>query len=238
MNVGEMQRKLSLWSEQDKNHRFFDLYHLLYDMNWLLLAHDYVAQNAGSKTAGCDGINIKAFDENLETNIQNLAQELKNETYQPYPVRRVYIEKKNGKLRPLGIHSIRDRIVQEAIRMILEPIYEADFSQRSFGFRPNRCTMDAINYITLNTIGNRKYHWTIEGDISSYFDTIQHKRLMKLLKYRIKDKKLLRLIWKFLKAGVMEGKLFRDTKSGVPQGGILYSPIHISMSLINIWKSI
>jgi len=220
MNVGEMQRKLSLWAEQDRNHRFYDLYHLLYDVDWLLLAHDYVSQNAGSKTAGCDGINMKAFDENHQKNIQKLAQELKEETFEPHPVRRVYIEKKNGKLRPLGIHSIRDRIVQEAIRMILEPIYEADFSQRSFGFRPNRCTMDAIIYITLNTIGNGKYHWIIEGDISSYFDHIHHEILGRLLAERIADQRLLDLVDRFLKAGIMEGSLFKQTELGTPQGAI------------------
>ena len=204
MNVGEMQRKLSLWAEQDKEHKFFDLYHLLYDKQWLQLAHDYVKQNAGSKTAGCDGINIRAFDENLEENLQRLIKELKSETFEPHPVRRVYIKKANGKLRPLGIPSIRDRIVQEALRMILEPIYEADFDQRSLGFRPTRRTMDAVKYLAANTVGNQRYYWVIEGDISSYFDTIKHKKLIKLIGHRIKDKKLLRLIWKYLRAGVME----------------------------------
>lgn len=224
MNVGEMQRKLSLWAERDKNHKFFDLYHLLYDKDWLRLAHDYVVQNAGSVTAGCDGMNMKIFDENLEENLQELTRELKAETFEPYPVRRVYIPKMNGKVRPLGIPSIQDRIVQEAIRMILEPIYEADFSQYSFGFRPNRRTMDAIKCLTWSAQEHKKYFWIIEGDISSYFDTINHRKLIKLLGRRIKDRKLLRIIWKFLRAGVMEGKLFRDTKHGTPQGGII-SPI-------------
>src|SRR2546425_3568242 len=176
-----MQRKLSLWAEKDKNLKFFDLYHLLYDKDWLRLAHDGVAQNAGSTTAGCDGIDMKTFDENLEINLQKLAQELKAETFEPYPVRRTFIPKSNGKERPLGIPTIRDRIVQEALRMILEPIYEADFSQYSFGFRPNRCTMDAIKCITWSTQERKKYFWIIEGDISSYFDTINHKKLFELM---------------------------------------------------------
>jgi len=238
MNVGEMQRKLSLWAEQDKEHRFFDLYHLLYDMDWLQLAHDYVKQNKGNTTAGCDGINMSQFDENLEENLSQIASELKTETFQPYPVRRVYIlKKKSGKKRPLGIPSIRDRIVQQAVRMILEPIYEADFSQRSFGFRPCRCTMNAINYITLNTIGRAKYHWMIEGDISSYFDTIKHRQLIKLLRKRIKDGKLLWLIQKFLTAGVMENKLFRDIEMGTPQGGIC-SPLLANIYLHELDKYI
>src|SRR5688572_2531926 len=137
-----MQRKLSQWAERDHNHRFFDLYHLLYDRDWLRLAHDYVSENAGSQTAGYDDVTMSNFDERLDENLTQLAEELKAGSFEPLPVRRVYISKANGKLRPLGIQTIRDRIVQEALRMILEPIYEADFSQFSFGFRPNRRTMD------------------------------------------------------------------------------------------------
>jgi RNA-directed DNA polymerase len=224
MNVGEMQRKLSQWAEQDKERKFYGLYKLLYDMEWLRLTHDYVKQNAGSVTAGCDGINMGLYDENLEANLQQLAAELKSERFEPHPVRRVYIPKANGRLRPLGIPSIRDRIVQEALRMILEPIYEADFSQHSFGFRPNRCTMDAVKHITWSAQENKKFFWIIEGDISSYFDTVRYRKLVKLLRRRIQDGKLIRLIWKFLCAEVMERKLFKDTKLGVPQGGIV-SPI-------------
>jgi RNA-directed DNA polymerase len=108
--------------------------------------------------------------------------------------------------------------------MVLEPIYEADFRQYSFGFRPNRCTMDALKCIAWSTQERKKFFWVIEGDISSYFDTINHRRLIKLLRRRIKDEKLLRLIRKFLRAGVMEGKLFCATKSGTPQGGIVTLP--------------
>lgn len=235
MNVGEMQRKLSSWAVQEKEHQFFDLYHLLYDKGWLRLAHDYVKQNAGSITAGCDGINMNAFDENLEDNLQRLAQELKTETFEPQPVRRVYIPKPGGKVRPLGIPSIKDRIVQEALRMVLEPIYEADFSQNSFGFRPNRRTMDAIKYLAVNTLGNKPFYWVIEGDISSYFDTINHRRLVKILRRRIRDEKVLRLVARFLRAGVMEGKLFKDTKQGTPQGGII-SPLLANIYLHELDK--
>ncbi len=223
-----MQRKLSQWATQDKGHRFYDLYHLLYDETWLRLAHDHVAQNAGSITAGCDGINMRQFDEQLEENLQRLAVELKAETFAPHPVRRVYIrkEKPDGriKLRPLGIPAIRDRIVQEALRMILEPIYEADFSSYSFGFRPNRSTIGALSYIARVTNEKTKFFWVIEGDISSYFDTISHKKLLKLLRHRVQDEKILRLLKRFLQAGVMEGKLFKDTTTGTPQGGII-SPL-------------
>ena len=224
MNVGEMQRKLSRWAEQDQGHRFFDLYHLLYDKDWLRLAHDHVKENAGSKTAGCDGVKMSTFDEQLDDNLAKLAGDLKAGSFEPQPVRRVYLRKTNGRWRPLGIPAIRDRIAQEAVRMILEPIYEADFSQYSFGFRPNRCTMDAVKYLASNTIGVKKYYWTVEGDISSYFDSLCQRKLVQLLRRRIRDRKLLRLISSFLRAGVMERKLFKPTTSGVPQGGIL-SPL-------------
>lgn len=224
MDVGEMQRKLSIWAEQDKERKFVDLHKLICDTEWLFLAHDYVAQNAGRVTAGCDGMNMRDFDEDLEVNIQTLAEELKTGTFKPYPVRRVYIPKPNGDRRPLGIPSIRDRIVQEAIHMTLEPIFEADFSQYSFGFRPNRCTMDAITCISWTAFEHKKFRWIIEGDIASYFDTIQHRKLTTLLGKRVEDKKLIKLIWQFLTAGVMEKKLFRDTTQGTPQGGII-SPL-------------
>jgi RNA-directed DNA polymerase len=224
MNVGEMQRKLSLGAEQDKSLRFYDLYHLLYDRDWLRLAHAHVAQNAGSITAGCDGIDMGLFDANLEENLATLRADLQAQTFEPSPVRRVYIPKPNGKVRPLGIPSIRDRIVQEALRMIVEPIYEADFSQASFGFRPNRSTLDAIRCIHWATQERMKFRWIIEGDIASYFDTIHHRTLLRILRRRLADKCLLTIIWKFLRAGVMEKKLFRATTQGTPQGGIV-SPL-------------
>jgi group II intron reverse transcriptase/maturase len=224
MNIGEMQRKLSVWAEQDVARKFYDLYPLISRRDWLLLAHDHVAQNAGSITAGCDGITMKDFDQDLEGNLEARRKDLHAGTFAPYPVRRVYIPKANGKSRPLGIQSIRDRIVQEALRMVLEPIYEADFCPYSFGFRPNRCTMDAIKCITWSVQENKKYFWIIEGDLASYFDTINHWKLIKLLQRRVKDEKLISLLWKFLRAGVMEKKLFRDIQTGVPQGGII-SPL-------------
>ena len=242
MDVGKLQRKLTEWSMQrieepkkglfasKKDMRLFDLYHLLYDMEWLCIAHANVSQNAGSKTAGCDGIKIAYFDKDLENNLQKLAEELRKQKFEPQPVRRVHIPKRNGKLRPLGIPAIRDRIVQEALRMILEPVFETEFYRHSYGFRPNRNTHDAVGMVIHHASNTAKYFWVIEGDIKSYFDTINHKKLMHLLRRRIKDKKLLRLIWKFLKAGVMEGKLFKNTDKGTPQGGII-SPLLANLYL-------
>jgi group II intron reverse transcriptase/maturase len=230
-----MQRKLSLWATQDGGRRFYDLHGLVCDENWLRLAKDYVAQNAGSKTAGCDGLDMGEFEAEEERNLTKLREALQTGTFAACPVRRVYIPKPNGKYRPLGIPTIRDRIVQEAIRMVLEPIYEAGFSQYSFGFRPNRRTMDAIKCITWSTQERKKYFWVIEGDISAYFDTINHRTLMRLLRKRIDDERLLNLIWKFLRAGVMERKLFKDTELGTPQGGII-SPLLANVYLHELDK--
>lgn len=230
MDVGETQKKLSLWAEQDRTHQFYDLYHLLYQDDWLRTAHSHVRQNAGSRTAGWDGVRMRDFEENLEGNLQRLKGNLKSGGFTPQPVRRTYIrELKTGgrvKMRPLGIPAIGDRIVQEALRMMLEPIWEADFSPHSHGFRPNRSTKDAVAYIgaRLTSGKSRAYGWIVEGDIQSFFDTIDHHKLMQLLRRRIKDKKVLSLIWQFLRAGIMEEGTYRHSLLGTPQGGIV-SPL-------------
>jgi RNA-directed DNA polymerase len=224
MNIGEMQRKLSYWAEQDAEHQFYDLYKLISRKDWLLLAHDHVATNAGSITAGCDGIVMKAFDEDLETNLEAIRQDLQAGTFEPYPVRRVYIPKTNGTYRPLGIQSIRDRIAQEALRMVLEPIYEADFSPYSFGFRPNRRTMDAIKCIRLGMQENKKFFWVIEGDLASYFDEIDHRLLRQILKKRVQDHHLLDLITRLLRCGIWEDGQVKYPQTGTVQGSVV-SPL-------------
>jgi len=230
VDVGEMQTKLSRWAEAERSRVFDDLYNLLYQEDWLKAAHARVRQNAGSRTAGCDGVNMRSFEDNLEGNLLRLREDLKRGRFEPQPVRRTYIrEVKAGgriKMRPLGIPALRDRIVQEALRMVLEPIWEADFSRHSYGFRPNRSTKDAVAYLgsRLTTRKSTGYGWIVEGDIQSFFDTIDHRKLMQLVKNRITDKKILSLIWKFLRAGIMEQGNLRHPLIGTPQGGIV-SPL-------------
>jgi Retron-type reverse transcriptase len=172
------------------------------------------------------------FNGDLDGNLERLRVMLKAKTFEPIPVRRVYIPKPNGKQRPLGIPGIRDRIVQEALRMILEPIWEADFSTHSYGFRPNRSTYDAMSYIGKRLASNNglSYQWVIEGDIVSYFDAIPHRRLMKAIKRRVADRDIRDLIWKFLRAGVIYNGAFAETLTGTPQGGIV-SPLAANIYL-------
>jgi group II intron reverse transcriptase/maturase len=221
-----MQKKLSQWVEEDPNRRIKDLYSLLCNEEWLRVAHKRVNTNSGRHTAGIDRITMWHFNENLDANLETLREQLKAKTFEPMPVRRVYIPKANGKKRPLGIPTIHDRIVQEALRMILEPIWEACFSLRSYGFRPNRSTYDAVSYITTRLVSHHgeSYQWVIEGDITSYFDTIPHRRLIKAVKKKVADKDIRNLLWQFLRAGVMEQGTQRETLTGTPQGGIV-SPL-------------
>src|SRR5215468_12085991 len=170
-----MQRKLSLTAQEKPEHKFGDLYSLLCNEVWLRVAAHDTLQNTGSNTAGIDSMTKANFLGNVDGQIIKLKEALKAKTFEPMPVRRVYIPKPNSeKKRPLGILTLLDRIVQEALRMILEPIWESDFSINSYGFRPNRSTYDAMVYIgkRLAQSGGHNYQWIIEGDIASYFDTI------------------------------------------------------------------
>src|SRR6266850_2843536 len=221
-----MQRKLSLTAQEKPEHKFGDLYSLLCNEVWLRVAAHDTLQNTGSNTAGIDGMTKANFLGNFDGYIIKLKEALKAKTFEPMPVRRVYIPKPNSeKKRPLGIPTLLDRIVQNALRMILEPIWESDFSLHSYGFRPNRSTYDAISNIQTRLTGNGwTYQWIIEGDIASYFDTIPHRRLMKAVKKRVADRSIRDLLWKFLRAGVMYQGNVSATLTGTPQGGIV-SPL-------------
>lgn len=222
--MSQKQMKLAITAQENPDYRFQNLYSLMHWDYWIECAAQAVLSRPGSSTAGIDGTTRDNFKSNYEAEMQKLIESLRNKTYQPQPVRRVYIPKSNGKMRPLGIPVLRDRIVQEALRAIVDPIYETDFRPYSFGFRKGRSTMDAVAVIMSLTGSQQRYYYVIEGDIKSYFDEVNHRKLLSILKKRIADKDIINLIWKFLKAGVLEDGLFACTEAGVPQGGII-SPL-------------
>ena len=225
-DLRKTQESFARKAQAQPTHEFRDLYHLVCREDWLREALQAVLCNVGSRTAGVDGISRKQLtDEAAQARlIDNLRAELKAGTYRPQPVRRHWIPKANGKLRPLGIPTIKDRIVQMVLKMLLEPIWESDFLDCSNGFRPGRRTMDCIRTCQTRITTQDKYLWAIEGDIRGCFDHVQHTILLKLVRRRIADERVVGLIADMLKAGVMEGMLFQHTPEGTPQGGIL-SPL-------------
>lgn len=200
-------------------------------MTW---AFDTLMTNRGSRTAGIDGMDKRTALKNKDKILAELKTALKTQTFKPSPVRRVYIPKPNGKQRPLGIPTLTDRLVQMMVKAILEPIFESDFFPTSHGFRPQRSCHTALAHLHQMTAPKqKKMNWVIEGDIVGCFDHVQHKILMRLLRRRIQDRKLLDLIWHMLRAGVMEGTLFKKTSEGTPQGGII-SPLLANIYLHEI----
>jgi group II intron reverse transcriptase/maturase len=220
------QRLLAAKAWHDKTHRFGNIYYFICREDWIQEALNQVLDNKGSGTAGIDGQTLADLgkQENRTQLVQTIRAELRNKTYTPMPVRRAYIPKSNGKRRPLGIPTIKDRVVQCLLKMLLEPVYESDFLDCSSGFRPMRRTMDCIAACYSNINRRHLYYWVIEGDIEGCFDHIHHKTLLRILEQRIADKHILDLIDRFLQAGIMEGALFKHTPEGVPQGGI-FSPL-------------
>lgn len=208
-----------------EDYHYERLYRNLYNAEFYLLAYQNIYAGEGNMTAGTDG---KTIDGMGMDRINRLIESLKGHSYMPNPARRKYIEKKNGKKRPLGIPSFDDKLVQEVVKMILESIYEPTFSNLSHGFRPNRSCHTALKQIQAGFTGTK---WFIEGDIHGFFDNIDHAVLVNILRKRIKDEYFIALIWKFLKAGYVEDWTFHNTYSGTPQGSII-SPI-----LANIYLS-
>src|SRR5216684_880180 len=225
--VREMQAKLHRWAGEDPSRRFGDLFNLVYDPAFLVHAWERVSTNKGARTPGVD----KATAARIETWIGvgvflgQIRDSLKSGGFAPVEVRQVMIPKANGKLRKLGIPTIADRVVQASLKLVLEPIFEADFQPCSYGFRLNRRAQDAISEIHLLASRPASYHWVLECDIKACFDEISHTALMERLRARIKDKRICALVKAFLKSGVLTELGDReDTLTGTPQGGILTPP--------------
>lgn len=245
----KMQQSLARKAATHRDHCFEDLYHLLCRKEWIEAALQHVLSNDGATTPGVDGMSWKDFNDTTRSDfeqeafrdhfIQTLQQELKTRTFHPLPVRRVEIPKPGTtKTRKLGIPTIKDRVVQTLLKMVLEPIWEADFSWFSNGFRPGRCTMDCIQ--PLYRLGGVALHytWVIEGDIRACFDKIPHAKLLAEVSRRIADRHVLTLIRRFLKSGVMSGGTRAPTEEGTPQGGIA-SPLlaNIYLHRFDAWFS-
>jgi group II intron reverse transcriptase/maturase len=191
---------------------------LMHNPTWIAAACDRVLKRSRGKAAGVDRMTTSEFDRNRESHLEQLRLELKRGTYRPRPLRRVEIPKANGKMRQLGIPCLRDKIVQEAIRMALEPIFEVEFHENSYGFRPNRSTHHAVARCRHAALIG--FTWVIEGDVKACFDEISHKAILRCIREKVMDNKLLDLITHLLKAGVEIDGTVHPTTKGVPQGGV------------------
>ena len=208
-------------SENSRKHPdevFTRVYRYLLREDIYFAAYKKLYANNGASTTGTDKDTADGFSVEY---IHNLIEKLKSGEYQPKPSRRIYIPKANGKMRPISIPSFSDKLVQEAMRMILEAVYEPIFMDVSHGFRPNRSCHTALEQVKRDFTGAR---WFVEGDIKGCFDNINHEVLVKIVNCKIKDARFIQLLWKFLKAGYMENWKYNKTYSGTPQGGII-SPI-------------
>ena len=212
---------LNSLSDKSKNpsYKFKRLYRNLYNPEFYMLAYQNIYANDGSMTPGVDGNTMDGMNSHR---IEGIIQSLKDHSYQPNPARRTYIAKQNSnKKRPLGIPSANDKLVQEVVRMLLESIYEPNFSENSHGFRPHRSCHTALLQIERTFTGAK---WFVEGDIQACFDSFDHHVLIEILRRRIDDEAFITLMWKFLKAGYMEQWEYHKTYSGTPQGSGI-SPI-------------
>ena len=226
-----MQTKLHQWAMADPGRRFDDLANLVYDPAFLVVAWARVRGNKGARTAGVDGIAPRSVVFGAEGLLRGLREDLKAGRFVPQRVREKTIPKASGKLRRLGIPTTADRVVQASLKLVLEPIFEADFKPCSYGFRPKRRAQDAIAEIHYLASPNRNYGWVFEADITACFDEIDHTALMSRVRHRIGDKRVLGWVKAFLRAGILteEGR-DRETITGTPQGGIL-SPLLANIAL-------
>jgi len=229
--VLKMQTKLHQWAMADHDRRFDDLFNLVYDPAFLVVAWSRVRGNKGARTAGVDGVAPRSIVFGVGTLLGGVRDDLKAGRFTPQLVREKAIPKASGKVRRLGIPTTADRIVQASLKLVLEPIFEADFKPCSYGFRPKRRAQDAIAEIRHLAAPSRNYEWVFEADITACFDEISHSALLDRMRARVGDKRLLGLVKAFLKAGVLsEDDIERDTDTGTPQGGIL-SPLLANIAL-------
>jgi len=229
--VREIQTKLHRWARDDPHRRFDDLFNLVADPAFLLVAWARVRGNKGARTAGVDGETAYYVQtvRGVEVFLDELRSQLKDRSFRPLPVRERMIPKGGGKMRRLGIAAVRDRVVQASLKLVLEPIFEADFLPCSYGFRPKRRTHDAVAEVRHLT--SHSYEWVVEGDIKACFDEISHPALMGRVRKRIGDKRVVALVKAFLKAGILgEDRVLRETDTGTPQGSIL-SPLLSNVAL-------
>ena len=217
--VRRMQAKLHRWAGGDPSRRFGDLFNLVYDPAFLVHAWERVSTNKGARTPGVDKATAASIETwiGVEAFLGQIRDSLKSGGFRPVEVRQVMIPKANGKLRKLGIPAIADRVVQASLKLVLEPIFEADFQPCSYGFRPNRRAQDAISEIHLFASRPSNYQWVLECDIKACFDEISHTALVDRLRARIKDKRICTLVKAFLKSGVLTELGDReDTLTGTP----------------------
>jgi RNA-directed DNA polymerase len=231
--VSQIQAKLHRWAAADPGRRFDDLFNLVHDPATLAVAWDRVVSNRGARTAGSDGLTVARIETEIGISefLHELRWSVKTGQFGPQPVRERKIPKPGGagKVRRLGIPTVTDRVVQAALKLVLEPIFEADFQPVSYGFRPYRRAQDAIAEIHL--FSSRGYDRVLDADIEACFDSIDHTALLGRVRHRVKDKRVLRLVKAFLKAGILtELGEVEDTHTGTPQGGIL-SPLLANIAL-------
>lgn len=209
--------------------KWYSLIDKVYSRSGLLEAFDKVKRNKGSKTAGIDGVSVKEFKEHLGENLCQLHNELKSGTYTPQAAKRIYIEKEDGSRRPLGIPTMRDRVVQQALLNVLQPIFEPDFHPSSYGYRPKRSAHHAIAKAERFTRYYGLEH-VVDMDLSKCFDTLNHELILSAVNEKVSDGKILKLISTFLKSGVLEHGVYSPTEIGSPQGGVI-SPLLMNIYL-------
>ena len=231
LRVHQMQTKLHQWAAADPGRRFDDLFNLVVDPAFLVVAWNRVRGNKGARTAGVDGVKPASIVFGAGELLGGLRDDLKGRRFTPSRVREKAIPKASGKVRRLGIPTAADRVVQASLKLVLEPVFEADFKPCSYGFRPRRRAQDAIAEIHFLGAPTRNYEWVFEADIKACFDEIDHVALMGRVRRRIGDKRILGLVKAFLRAGILsEDGLDRTTITGTPQGGIL-SPLLANIAL-------